>query len=435
MLDIARDGLEGEMAAGAWQAEPVTRITPAAWYGLLMLSAINCFAYMDRIGLSILMELIKHDLHLTDAQLGMISGFAFALFNVMFGLPLAWVADRYSRVKLISVCLAVWSAMTAVTGFARNYPQLFFARAGVGIGEAGCHPPAQSLIGDYFPRNKRALGIGLFNAGASVGVAGGVALIGYLGESLGWRASMQIVGVAGVPLALLAFFTLKEPPRPVVEKEDRESAVRTVCVLFKRRGFTHLIFGYSIALVATQGFSIWAPTFLMRSFGMGMGEVGAWIGGITASCAVVGVITGGLLVAWLLPRDPRWELWIPTIGALICLPSFLVMVLSPSATLVLLMKAFNTFFGAIGSSVAIASVQSFAEPRRRATAIAIAAIMASLLGTGAGPYVIGVASTVLEPTFGKESLRYALLLTPAFLAWAIVHYALAAHYSLRDRVN
>jgi len=435
MLDITSDGQAGETAAGDWQPGPVTRITPAAWYGLFMLSAINCFAYMDRIGLSILMELIKHDLHLTDAQLGIVSGFAFALFNVLFGLPLAWIADRYSRVRLISACLAVWSAMTAVTGLARSYPLLFLARAGVGIGEAGCHPPAQSLIGDYFPREKRALGIGLFNAGASIGVAGGVSVIGYLGESLGWRNSMQIVGVTGIPLALLTFFTLKEPPRPKIKQQDRESALRTLRALLRRRGFVHLIFGYSIALIATQGFSVWAPTFLMRSFGMGMAEVGAWIGGITASCAVIGVITGGLLIAWLLPRDPRWELWIPTIGALICLPSFIVMVLSPSAWLVLVMKAFNTFFGAIGSSVAITSVQSFAEPRRRATAIAIAAIMSSLLGTGAGPYLIGAASTALEPAFGSESLRYALLLTPAFLAWAIVHFAFAAHYSLRDRVN
>jgi predicted MFS family arabinose efflux permease len=435
MLDTPRANEEDGVGAGTPEFAPVTRITPAAWYGLFILSVINCFAYMDRIGLSILMELIKHDLHLTDAQLGLVSGFAFALFNVLLGLPLAWVADRYSRVKLLSVCLAVWSAMTAVTGLARSYPQLFMARVGVGIGEAGCHPPAQSLIGDYFPREKRALGIGLFNAGAAIGIAGGMALIGYLGETLGWRAAMQIVGVMGIPLALLSYFTLPDPARPVIRKEDRESLWQSVSALLRRRSFLHLVLGLSIALVGTQGFSVWSPTFLMRSYHMGMTEVGAWLGGITAVSAVCGTVFGGVLVAWLMPRDARWELWLPAICSAACIPLFVMMIVSPAAWIVLLMKALNTFLGGIASSVAIAAVQSFAEPHRRATAIAIAILLSSLLGTGAGPYLIGVASTALEPRFGEESLRYALLVAPAMLTWSVLHYALASRNALRDRVN
>jgi predicted MFS family arabinose efflux permease len=417
------------------QFAPVTRITPAAWYGLFILSLINCFAYMDRIGLSILMELIKHDLHLTDAQLGLVSGFAFALFNVLLGLPLAWVADRYSRVKLLSICLVVWSAMTAVTGLARNYPQLFLARAGVGIGEAGCHPPAQSLIGDYFPRDKRALGIGLFNAGAAIGIAGGMALIGWLGENYGWRAAMQIVGVMGIPLAVVTWFTLADPPRPAIRKEDRESMWQSVAALLRRRSYVHLVLGVSLALVGTQGFAVWSPTFLMRSFHMGMTEVGAWLGGVTAVSAVLGTVSGGVLVAWLMPRDARWELWLPALCTAACIPLFIAMIVSPAAWIVLTMKALNTFLGGIASSVGIAAVQSFAEPHRRATAIAIAILLTSLLGTGAGPFLIGVASTALEPAFGEESLRYALLVAPAMLLWSVLHYALASRKAREDRVN
>lgn len=421
--------------SGPAPAPARARVSAASWYALTMLALVNCFAYMDRIGLSILMELIKHDLHLTDAQLGIVAGLAFTLFNVVLGVPLAWVADRYSRVKLISICLATWSAMTALSGAAQSFAQLFMARVGVGIGEAGCHPPAHSLIGEIFPREKRALGIGLFNAGAATGVAGGMALIGALGEHYGWRAAMQIVGLMGLPLAALTFFTLREPPRPPLHKEGAESPVSSVGALMRRPAFVHLVLAVSIALVGTQGFSVWAPTFLMRSFGMGMVQVGAWIGGITAAFGVVGTIFGGVLVAWLFPRDARWEIWLPAIMTTMCAPLFLVMVLAPKVWIVLALKALNTLFGAIGSSVAMTAVQSFAEPHRRATAVAIALLITSLLGTGAGPYLIGLASTTLEPGFGKESLRYALLLTPAMLVWSVIHYVLALRTVVRDRVN
>jgi predicted MFS family arabinose efflux permease len=309
------------------------------------------------------------------------------------------------------------------------------ARMGVGVGEAGCHPPAHSLIGAHFPREKRALGISIFNAGAALGVAGGLALIGTLGEKLGWRAAMQIVGVMGLPLALLTFFTLKEPPRPESHKETQETAFRSIGSLLRRPAFVHLVLAFAIGQVGSQGFSVWAPTFLMRSFHMGMGEVGAWIGGITAAFAVVGTVFGGVLASRLLPRDARWELWIPAIAFALCAPLFVMMVFSPAAWIVLALKAVNTLFGAIGTGVAIAAVQSFAEPHRRATAVAIALLLSSLLGTGAGPYLIGAASTALEPALGQESLRYALLVAPLILVWSVVHFMFSARSALRDRVN
>jgi MFS family permease len=195
------------------------------------------------------------------------------------------------------------------------------------------------------------------------------------------------------------------------------------------------VLAFAIGQVGSQGFSVWAPTLLMRSFHMGMGEVGAWIGGITAAFAVVGTVFGGVLASRLLPRDARWELWIPAIGFALCAPIFVMMVFSPTAWIVLALKALNTLFGAIGTGVAIAAVQSFAEPHRRATAVAIALLLSSLLGTGAGPYLIGAASTALEPMLGQESLRYALLVAPIILVWSVVHFMLSARHALRDRVN
>jgi len=433
MLKALHQG--GESDLSGTQAEPATTIGARRWYVVGLLCLINCFAYTDRIGLTVLMELIKHDLHLTDAQLGMVAGLAFALFNVILGLPLAWVADRYSRVKLITICLTLWTGMTALCGFARSFPQLFLARAGVGVGEAGCHPPAHSLIGDYFPREGRALGIGVFNAGAAAGVAGGMALIGLLGERYGWRASMQIVGAMGIPLALLTYFTLPEPPRPALHREQMEGLWRTVWTLVRRPAFINVALAVSISLIGSQGFSVWAPSFLMRSFHMGMGAAGAWIGGITAGSGILGTIVGGLLTLRLMPRNPRWDVWLPACSVALCVPTFVIMTMTHHIWVVLLMKALNSFFGASATSGGMAALQSFVEPRRRATGVAIAILLTSLLGTGGGPYLIGLASTALEPMLGQDSLRYALLLSPLMLVWALVHYMLAAHSAQKDRVT
>jgi MFS family permease len=426
------DELVGEPAS---QSGRVIKVSASSWYALSVLTFINIFCYVDRVALSILMQSIKADLHLSDAQLGLLSGVAFALFYAVLGVPLAMLADRSSRVKLIATCLTIWSAMTAFSGMARNYPQLFLARMGVGIGEAGCVPPAHSLIGDYFPREKRALAISLFNTGAAVGVSAGMFLIGALGEKWGWRASLQIIGLAGLPLALLTFLTLREPPRPKSDRDRKETALQSIRALLSRRSFVHLAIAFSLGQVATQGFSQWAPTFLIRSFGMGMAEVGAWVGGITAGGSILGMLVGGFMAAWLLPRDLRWELWIPAGAFTICTPIFAAMVLSPAAWMVLTLKGFVAILGAIGAGVAIAAVQTYAEPYRRGTAVALVLFLASLLGAGAGPYIIGAVSTALEATMGKESLRYALLISPVMLAWAVVHYLLATRTTLKDRVN
>jgi MFS family permease len=434
MLKTSNNG-NSEGQASTMPQNSGVKVSAATWYALAVLTCINIFGFVDRIALSILMESIKADLHLTDGQLGLLSGFAFALFYAILGVPLARLADRSSRVRLISACLALWSMMTALSGAARNYPQLFAARMGVGVGEAGCVPPAHSLIGDYFPREKRALGISLFNAGAAVGVAGGMFLIGSLGESLGWRASLQIVGLMGLPLALLTWLTLPEPERPVCTETTKQNAFQSIGTLLRRRAFLHLAIAYSVGQVCTNGVSQWAPTFLMRSFGMGMAEVGAWIGAVTAVGGILGVISGGLLASRLLPRDMRWELWIPAGALTACIPMFIIMVLSPYVWLVLLMKAFIGFFNAISAAVAIAAVQSFAEPHRRATAVSLVLFLASLLGGGLGPYLIGAASEFLAPTFGQESLRYAILVACTMLFWSIAHYFLAARNAVQDRVN
>jgi predicted MFS family arabinose efflux permease len=422
--------------SGAMGSIPVdaaaSRIPKASWYALAILTSIHIFSQMDRVALSILLQLIKTDLHLSDAQLGLLSGLAFALFYALLGVPLAWFADRTSRLRLISVCLVLWSAMTALGGFARTYTQFFLSRVGVGIGEAGCLPPSYSLIADYFPRTKRALAISLFNTGAAIGMIGGMTLTGYIGEHYGWRAALQIIGVAGLPLAAITILTLREPARP---KADRpvETMLQSLWVLLRRRTFMHLSLAYALSHVATQGYSQWAPSFLMRSFDMKPTEIGAWLGGMGAAGGMLGVVSGGVLASWLVPRDQRWEIWIPAGSVALCTPLYVVMVLSPQAWMNLLANGIIAFLTGV-AGIATATVQSYTEPYRRATAVAIMMFLLSLLSSGIGPYLIGLTSDLIAPAMGGESLRYALLVASVMLFWSLAHYALAIRSAAHDRV-
>ena len=407
-----------------------SKIPLASWYALTILTLIHIFSQMDRVALAILLQLIKTDLHLTDAQLGLLSGLAFALFYALLGVPLAWLADRTSRIRLISICLVLWSGMTALGGMARTYPQFFFSRVGVGIGEAGCLPPSYSLISDLFSRAKRPLALSFYNTGAAIGMIGGMTLTGYLGEHYGWRVALQAIGIAGLPLALLAILTVREPARPKTERPV-ETILQSLWVLLRRRTFMHISIAYALSHVATQGYSQWAPSFLMRSFHMRPTEIGAWLGSIGASCGLIGVLCGGFLASWLIPRNQRWEIWLPAGSVTICLPLFIAMVLSPYVWLNLLMNGIIAFLTGI-AGIATATVQSYTEPFRRATAVAIMMFLLSLLSSGIGPYLIGLTSDLLAPSVGTESLRYAFLLASVMILWSVGHYLLAMRAAEHD---
>jgi predicted MFS family arabinose efflux permease len=393
------------------------------------------FAYGDRMALAILQEQIKADLHASDAQMGLLLGLAFVLFYSVLGIPLARFADRAPRPLMLAVCLAIWSLMTGACGLARSFPQLFLARMGVGVGEAGCVPPAHSLIGELFPRDKRAFAIGVFQSGATIGISLGMAVAGLLGELYGWRTAFMAIGLAGLPISVLLILTVRDSRTATVVSERGESARQALAILFRRRAFVHLLLAYSVGSLSSFGIMQWLPSFLIRSFGMNMSAVGAWVGLASLVSGVSGLLTGGMVVAGLMKRDPRWELWLPAAAMGLSAPMFVLMILSHHVWLTIMLKMVANFLGAIGSGVALASIQSFAEPHRRATAVSLVLFTSALLGQGLGPYLIGAVSDLLAPAFGRESLRYALLLSCAMLVWSVVHYLLAARTSERDRVS
>jgi predicted MFS family arabinose efflux permease len=400
------------------------RAAPAV-YPLALLSLVSFFNYLDRMVIAVMVEPIKHDLQLSDTELGIVSGFAFALLYAICGIPLARVADRGSRKWLLTACLTIWSAMTALTGLARNFVELFAARMAVGVGEAGCVPAAHSMLGDLFPPERRAFAIGIFQAGGLLGLSVGLALAGIATERFGWRATLMGIGVAGLPLAVLVGLTMREPMRDLAHRHD-ESISAVLRTLGARRPLVHLIAGLAIGSFATYGIAQWLPAFFIRSHGASVAEVGIYGALFGGAAAVAGTVAGGSAMLRLRPRDTRWELWLPAACYLIALPLYAASFAVDALTTSLAIQFGAVFVASAGGAVALSAIQSFAEPDRRATAIAITMFLSALIGLGLGPTFAGAVSDMLTASFGAEALRYALIISTCFLAWAGLHFFLAA---------
>ena len=251
-------------------------------YALGILVIVYTFNFIVRNILSILLQSIKTDLNLSDTSLGLLSGFAFAAFYATLGIPIAKYADRGNRRNLISISLAVWSLMTAISGLAQNFLHLLLARIGVGIGEAGCSPPAHSMISDYFPANKRSTALGIYSLGIPFGIMFGLFAGGWIDEMFGWRAAFFIVGVPGILIAILFRFTVKEPIRGQAEgkvaSENQPTIYETISYLLRKKSFRHLAFAASLAAFVGYGGINWLPSFFQRSYGMPSSDVGWYLG-------------------------------------------------------------------------------------------------------------------------------------------------------------
>ena len=405
-------------------------------YGLTLLITVGFFNYLDRMVLAVVLQPIKRDLELSDTQLGMISGLAFALLYATFGLPLARLADRASRVKILTASLVVWSGFTAATGLARGFITLFLVRVGVGVGEAGCVPAAHSMIGDLFPPSRRAFAISLFQAGGLAGLSVGLVVTGALAERFGWRAALACVGLPGLPLALLVATTVREPTRTGGgHTQISETLLGALGPLLRRPALVHLVLALAIGSFGTYGIVQWLPTFLSRTHHLSLAQTGLWSGLSAGVASIIGVLAGGLLSVRLVKRDERWELWFPAlgyaVGGLIYGAAFLAAV-TPVCIALIALAALIT---ASGGGVALSAVQTFAEPRRRATAIALVLFLSSALGLGVGPLVVGLVSDGLSSRFGVDSLRYALLISVVAMVWAGAHFMRSARSAVHDRLS
>ena len=408
-----------------------------AYYALVILTIVYSFNFIDRQLLAILQEAIKADLLLSDSQLGLLTGFAFAAFYVTAGIPIARWADRGNRRDIVALSLFVWSFMTAISGLVNNYIQLLLACIGVGIGEAGGSPPSHSIISDIFPPNKRASAIGFYSMGVSVGILFGFLAGGWLNEFFGWRVAFLVVGAPGILLAVVVRMSIPEPIRGLTEKRQVSSQAvplgQVVSVLWSRRSFRHLAMGAGLNAFAGYSISNWTASFMIRSHGMTTGELGTWLSMTIGLGGAVGVFCGGLLADRLAPRDQRWYAWLPALAGFICLPFMTAVYLVANPYTALLMGVvpgilFNVYLGNT-----IATTHSLVGLRMRALSSAILFLVINTIGLGLGPWSIGLLSDYLEPQLGAESLRYAMLyLLPAVMFWSACHFYLASRTLRQD---
>ena len=405
-------------------------------YTLAVLVVVYTFNFIDRQILSILMESIKLDLGLTDQALGFLAGFAFALFYAVMGLPIALWADRGNRRNLISIALAIWSLMTALTGLAQNFVHLALARVGVGIGEAGCSPPAHSLISDYYPPAERATALGIYSLGIPLGVMFGLFAGGWINELFGWRLAFFVVGIPGLILALIVRLTLREPPRGLSENRqastDHPAFRETVAFLIKRPTFLHMAFGAALSAFIGYGVVSWFPSFLIRSYGMNTGEIGLWLGLIMGIPGGAGVFLGGYLADRFGARDKRWYLWTTAAAALIAVPFGAAAYLMDNPYWVLAFFSVPILLSNFWQATTFAQTQSLVQLRMRGVASAILLFIVNIIGLGAGPWAVGVLSDQLKPHYGADSLRWSLFIVGGIGFWVAYHYYAAGKHLERD---
>lgn len=392
-----------------------------AWYVVAVLLLAYTLSFIDRMILSLLVGPIRADLGISDTQMSLLMGFAFAIFYSVLGIPLGWLADRGDRKTLIAAGIASWSLMTALCGLSKGYLGLFLARMGVGVGEATLSPAAYSLLGDYFTREKLGRAMAVYSIGVPLG--SGIALVAgalvvkfvtegppmtlpWLGALEPWRVVFIVVGLPGLLVALLVALTVREPPRT----GGAYGIAKGEFVAFLRTHPTALashFSGMSLVALVMYGAMAWIPQFLHRTYDMPVPVAGLWFGAATAICGACGLLLGGWMADRLYRRGFRdAHLRVIRLNAILLLPLFVGMALAPTAPVALTFMVVAMLIGTIHGGVAGAALQVVAPSRLRARVVALYFLVANLVGLGLGPTAIAL---VTDQVFGEDSaLRYSL---------------------------
>jgi MFS family permease len=403
---------------------------------ILLLAYI--FNFIDRQIIGILAVPIKAELQLSDTQLSLMGGIAFAAFYSGLAIPIAWLADRKSRVNIIAVSVALWSAFTALCGLAQNFWQLFLARMGVGIGEAGGVAPSYALVSDFYPKEKRAKALAFFSLGIPIGSALGLFFGGWLASNLDWRAAFVIVGLAGLPAALLVKVGIREPVRGGFDTADgsaSEAAPPFPAVaarLAATPSFWLLSFGAASGSILGYGLIFWLPSFFTRSFDLELSQVGWFYGSIVLVGGVLGTYLGGWFGDRVGPNNPAGYALIPAICFSIAAPCFALGLFAPSLEVAWLLFVVGQMLALAWLGPVIAAVQHIVPPNMRATASASFLFINNLIGIGFGIFFLGFMSDTMGPAYGDESLRYSILYGLGFYVLSAAIYFVAATRLKRD---
>jgi MFS family permease len=372
---------------------------PYRAYVLGLLLVVYTFNFIDRVVISIIQEPIKLQFGLTDFQLGLLGGPAFAVLYTLLGIPIARLAEKKNRMTILSICVALWSLATALCGFATSFLTLFAARVGVSIGEAGCTPPAQSVISDYFPADKRATAISIYALGVPVGSMLAAIGGGYIATYLGWREAFWLLGFPGLLLAILVKLTIKEPPRTgVVEGVATPTFLEAFAVLSKKATFWHVSLGSAVASFVGYGVGQYLSSFLIRTHDLTILQASQLTGVVLGAAAAFGTFFAGWLADKVVKRHPNALAWLPALGFFIATPFYLVGYMSPNLWVGVPFMVVGAITHYFYLGCMYASIQGVAPPRMRATATAVLLFIVNILGYGLGPPVIGALSDFLANT-------------------------------------
>jgi MFS transporter, Spinster family, sphingosine-1-phosphate transporter len=401
-------------------------------YVLFVLTLVLLFNNVERVALGLLLQDIKTDLDLSDTQLGFLTGIAFSVFYATVGLPIARWADRGNRVWITTLTTLLWSVTVALCGLTRSFVQLLLVRVGVAVGEAGCVPPAFSLLADYYSRAERPRATAIYQmAGGGLSIIVGYLAAGWLNELYGWRMTFILLGLPGLLLAVLTWTTLREPRQlgsssvrsrvvgVTQSAADHPAMVDVWRVLWKSATFRSLLFAISAQYFFNCGIGQWSSTFFIRSYGFEPRELGTWLALIAGPAGLVGAYLGGELATRYAVQDERRQLMLVSI-AIACsgvLMSLAYVSSSPYFAFAMIGAV------AVGLNMSngplFATIQTLVPERMRAVALAIIYLFANLIGMGFGPLLSGALSDGLRPWLHEESLRYALLiLSPGYFVFA-----------------
>ena len=405
---------------------------------LLILLLAYIFNFIDRQIIGVLAVPIKAELQLSDTQLSLMGGIAFALFYSGLAIPIAWLADRKSRVNIIAVSVALWSGFTALCGLAQNFWHLFLARMGVGIGEAGGVAPSYALISDFFPREKRGRALAFFSLGIPIGSALGVFFGGWIAQNLDWRAAFVIVGLAGLPAALLVKLGIPEPVRGGFDSVDGAASApappfaTVAATLARTPSFWLLSAGAASGSILGYGLIFWLPSFFSRSFDLELAEVGWFYGSIVLVGGVAGTWLGGWLGDRIGAVNPAAYALIPAVCFLIATPVFAAGLFAPSLAVGWVLFAVGQMLALAWLGPIIAAVQHIVPPNMRASASASFLFINNLIGIGFGIFFLGFMSDAMRAAYGDESLRYSILYGLGFYALSGLIYLAASRRLARD---
>lgn len=424
------------------------------WALALMLAITTC-AFMDRAILNTVGQAIRDDLGLSDLQLGLLGGVAFSLLYGTLGIPIARLAERSDRITIISVSVGLWSAMTALCGFASSFAHLLIARVGVGIGEAGANAPVQSFLSDLFPPDRRGTVIGILGLSVPIGIVVGGIGGAWVAEHYGWRAAFLVVGLPGLLLAVLARTTLRDRRQTTIAA-DVPSIRSVVDTLVASRGFRHMIAGAIITNFIGQAVLAFGHPFFVRSFNLSYTEAALYFALVNSASVAGGYMVGGYVVDRFVRRDLRFYGWIPGVLMLLAAPFYVLGFLQTEFWPALVLLAIPGIFSASYYAPVLAVTQNLVGSRMRATAISIVLLAFNLIGMLFGPVVAGALSDVyfryLLPTklsasvcanaspdieticriASAKGVAYALATVCLLFVWAGAHYLASTFYLRRD---